>query len=194
MAAGEKGELIMRAVLLSIKPEWWEKILAGEKDLEIRKTAPRAGAGGPEPWPLLVLAYVSGTGAVLGQFLCMGWVKSNCFRYLASRSCVPAEDLEKYAGGKSLYHYFFRINMVFVRIFSQMCHCFRQLQKCQRIFRRFHAVTKDRRLISLCDILNRHRFCLPVGCHLIAAARADQNERTFSVRNHLRRVVQKIGI
>lgn len=103
MAAGEKGELIMRAVLLSIKPEWWEKILAGEKDLEIRKTAPRAGAGGPEPWPLLVLAYVSGTGAVLGQFLCMGWVKSNCFRYLASRSCVPAEDLEKYAGGKSLY-------------------------------------------------------------------------------------------
>ena len=49
MAAGEKGELIMRAVLLSIKPEWWEKILAGEKDLEIRKTAPRAGAGGPEP-------------------------------------------------------------------------------------------------------------------------------------------------
>ncbi len=84
----------MRAVLLSIKPEWWEKILAGEKDLEIRKTAPRAGAGGPEPWPLLVLAYVSGTGAVLGQFLCMGWVKSNCFRYLASRSCVPAEDLE----------------------------------------------------------------------------------------------------
>lgn len=29
--------------------------------------------------------------------------KSNCFRYLASRSCVPAEDLEKYAGGKSLY-------------------------------------------------------------------------------------------
>lgn len=103
MAAGEKGELIMRAVLLSIKPEWWEKILAGEKDLEIRKTAPRAGAGGPKPWPLLVLAYVSGTGAVLGQFLCMGWVKSNCFRYLASRSCVPAEDLEKYAGGKSLY-------------------------------------------------------------------------------------------
>lgn len=31
----------MRAVLMSIKPEWWEKILAGEKDLEIRKTAPR---------------------------------------------------------------------------------------------------------------------------------------------------------
>ena len=97
------GMLLSIAIFPLVKPEWWEKILAGEKDLEIRKTAPRAGAGGPEPWPLLVLAYVSGTGAVLGQFLCMGWVKSNCFRYLASRSCVPAEDLEKYAGGKSLY-------------------------------------------------------------------------------------------
>lgn len=75
MAAKRKGALTVRAVLLSIKPEWWEKILAGEKDLEIRKTVPRGGAGEPEPWPLLVLAYVSGTGAVLGQFLCMGWVK-----------------------------------------------------------------------------------------------------------------------
>lgn len=46
---------------------------------------------------------MSGTGAVLGQFLCMGWVKSNCWRYLSSRSCVPEEELKKYAGGKSLY-------------------------------------------------------------------------------------------
>lgn len=94
MAAERKGALTVRAVLLSIKPEWWEKILAGEKDLEIRKTVPRGGAGEPEPWPLLVLAYVSGTGAVLGQFLCMGWVKSNCWRYLSSRACVPEEDLK----------------------------------------------------------------------------------------------------
>lgn len=57
MAAERKGALTVRAVILSIKPEWWEKILAGEKDLEIRKTAPRGGAGEPEPWPLLVLAY-----------------------------------------------------------------------------------------------------------------------------------------
>lgn len=49
MAAKRKGALTVRAVLLSIKPEWWEKILAGEKDLEIRKTVPRGGAGEPEP-------------------------------------------------------------------------------------------------------------------------------------------------
>lgn len=31
----------MLAVLMSMKPEWWEKILAGEKTLEIRKTHPQ---------------------------------------------------------------------------------------------------------------------------------------------------------
>ena len=67
----------MRAVLMSIKPEWWKKILAGEKTVEIRKTAPKGGAGEPKPWPLLVLVYVSGTGAVLGQFYCHGWAKSD---------------------------------------------------------------------------------------------------------------------
>lgn len=45
----------MRAVLMSIKPEWWEKILTGEKTMEIRKTAPKGGAGAargdPGPTP-----------------------------------------------------------------------------------------------------------------------------------------------
>ena len=30
----------MKAILASIKPEWWKKILAGDKGLEIRKSAP----------------------------------------------------------------------------------------------------------------------------------------------------------
>lgn len=89
----------MRAVLMSIKQSWWEKILAGEKLLEIRKTAPQGGAGEPEPWPLLVLVYVSGTGAVQGQFLCEGWVKTNYLQFLEKQSCVPFDDLVKYAGG-----------------------------------------------------------------------------------------------
>lgn len=80
-------------------------MLAGEKLLEIRKTAPKGGAGQPEPWPLLVLVYVSGTGAVQGQFLCHGWVKTNYMPYLETPSCVPLADLVRYAGGpgKSLY-------------------------------------------------------------------------------------------
>ena len=89
----------MRAVLMSMKREWWEKILSGEKTMEIRKTMPRGGAGGENPWPLLVLVYVSGTGAVQGQFLCAGWVKTNFLACLEKQSCVPLKDLERYAGG-----------------------------------------------------------------------------------------------
>ena len=32
----------MLAVLMSMKPEWWEKILTGEKRLEIRKSHPQS--------------------------------------------------------------------------------------------------------------------------------------------------------
>lgn len=89
----------MKAVLMSMKPEWWEKILAGEKDLEIRKTAPTGGAGEPEPWPLLVLVYVSGTGAVQGQFYCHGYIKTNLLAGIHQRACLPLSDLVDYAGG-----------------------------------------------------------------------------------------------
>ena len=58
----------MLAVLMSMKPEWWEKILDGEKTLEIRKTHPQNER---LEWPVTVLVYVSGTGAVQGQFLCL---------------------------------------------------------------------------------------------------------------------------
>ena len=58
----------MRAVLMSMKPEWWEKILSGEKTLAV------ATDGRAFRWPLTVLVYVSGTGAVQGKFTCWGWV------------------------------------------------------------------------------------------------------------------------
>ena len=32
-----------KAVLISIRPEWVEKILSGEKTLEVRKTRPNMG-------------------------------------------------------------------------------------------------------------------------------------------------------
>lgn len=51
----------MLAVLMSMKLEWWEKILDGEKTLEIRKTHPQNER---LEWPVTVLVYVSGTGAV----------------------------------------------------------------------------------------------------------------------------------
>lgn len=37
-AARPRTEVNMLAVLMSMKPEWWEKILAGEKTLETEDT------------------------------------------------------------------------------------------------------------------------------------------------------------
>lgn len=34
----------MRAILMSIKPKWIEKIASGEKTVEVRKTVPKCGA------------------------------------------------------------------------------------------------------------------------------------------------------
>lgn len=92
----------MLAVLMSMKPEWWEKILTGEKRLEIRKSHPQSKNHADPEWPLTVLVYVSGTGAVQGQFLCPGYAETNFLPYLEKPSCVPLADLEKYAGGKCL--------------------------------------------------------------------------------------------
>lgn len=89
----------MKAVLMSMKQKWWEKILAGEKGLEIRKTAPGDGAGGSDPWPLLVLVYVSGTRAVQGQFTCPGYIKTNLLMGIHKQACLPLGDLVDYAGG-----------------------------------------------------------------------------------------------
>lgn len=77
----------MQAVLMSMKPEWWEKILDGEKTLEIRKTHPQNER---LEWPVTVLVYVSGTGAVQGQFLCPGEV-----------SYRTMQDLEETLDGKA---------------------------------------------------------------------------------------------
>ena len=93
----------MLAVLMSMKPEWWKKILTGDKVLEIRKTHPKDER---LEWPVTVLVYVSGTGAVQGQFLCNGYTETNFLPYLEKPSCVPLADLKKYAGGTCVSGWF----------------------------------------------------------------------------------------
>lgn len=51
---------------------------------------------------MTVLVYVSGTGAVQGQFLCHGEVSYRTMQDLEEMSCVPREDLLKYAKGRRL--------------------------------------------------------------------------------------------
>ena len=93
----------MKAVVASVKPEWWEKMQTGEKTLEIRKSAPQSKDGRAFTWPLTVLVYVSGTGALKGKFTCPGGVKTNLLEMLVDESCVKLEDLRAYAKGGSLY-------------------------------------------------------------------------------------------
>ena len=88
-----------RAVLMSMKLEWWERILSGEKILEIRKTHPRSEE---LYWPITVLVYVSGTGAVQGKFICPGEASEHSPHDLAGPSCVPEKDLYRYARGGRL--------------------------------------------------------------------------------------------
>lgn len=89
----------MKAVMLSVRPEWWKKMLSGEKTLEIRKTHPQSEE---LYWPITVLVYVSGTGAVQGQFICPGEASEHSPHDLAGPSCVSVKDLYQYARGRRL--------------------------------------------------------------------------------------------
>lgn len=51
----------MKAVLISIRPEWARKILNGSKTVEIRKTAPKCGV----PFKCYIYCTAGGKGALM---------------------------------------------------------------------------------------------------------------------------------
>ena len=54
------------AVLISIKPKWVNLIFSGKKTVEVRKSIPKL-----DP-PFTCYIYESGTGCVVGEFVCAG--------------------------------------------------------------------------------------------------------------------------
>lgn len=117
-----------KAVLISIRPEWVEKILAGEKTLEVRKTRPNMGT----PFKCYIYCTNSGVamgmwgkhGKVVGEFFCdkitrlthvgfsglpgirlaamkNGHTTDDSFDF--SESCLTTPQIEKYLGGKDGY-------------------------------------------------------------------------------------------
>lgn len=112
-----------KAVLLSIKPIWCEKIASGKKTVEIRKTEPKLDA------PFKCFIYETqgitdapwvdedghlifkGRGAVIGEFVCdkismnfVGYVDGiSGYHELASGSCVSNSDLMEYGKLGTLY-------------------------------------------------------------------------------------------
>ena len=121
----------MKAILMSIKPKWCEKIFSGEKTVEVRKSAPKL-----EP-PFKVYVYetktgfieaVRGTcpicafsrGKVIGSFVCdkvieYGYDVIACAKFEVNGAyveeakrynaggCLSEEEMYEYSNGKPLY-------------------------------------------------------------------------------------------
>lgn len=122
---GEEGEN-MKAVMISIRPEWCEKIASGEKTVEVRKTRPKI-----EP-PFNAYIYCTkvkfnphehlrnnlhyddstikvceGQGKVIGEFVCDEIFPIRVFEngsiqdymcHSMERSLVPYDDISAYIG------------------------------------------------------------------------------------------------
>lgn len=108
-----------KAVLISIRPNWVEKILSGEKTLEVRKTIPKLET----PFKVYIyctagnLSYeinngmtcnISGGKAVVGEFVCDGFrpimpgnfiVKEDA-EHSVEGSCLTPEQVKIYGGWK----------------------------------------------------------------------------------------------
>ena len=54
----------MKTVLISIRPKWCQKIISGEKTIEVRKTRPKINP------PFRCYIYQTGKGGVIGEFVC----------------------------------------------------------------------------------------------------------------------------
>lgn len=118
-----KGETEMKSVLISIRPQWCEKIASGEKTIEVRKSAPKevpfkayiycskekkqddiiwAGAFGDRgKW----------NGNVIGEFICdkvmfltpLGLRGFEMREEILKSICLTNDDLNAYGGLKTLY-------------------------------------------------------------------------------------------
>lgn len=91
-----------KAVLISIRPEWCQKIMAGQKTIEVRKTRPKMNP------PLKCYIYKCGSGKVIGEFICDSITRVNICGFwndsgeqLENRlkeTCLTSEDLCGYLG------------------------------------------------------------------------------------------------
>ena len=112
-----------KAVLISIRPKWCEKIASGEKTIEVRKTHPKLAT------PFKVYIYCSqgsdarrlrgSWGKVIGEFVCDcvtplynvctdDWERltgglHRIEKELVNQACLTEAQLHTYAGGKNCF-------------------------------------------------------------------------------------------
>lgn len=85
-----------KAVLISIRPEWCEKIVTGQKTIEVRKTRPKMNP------PFKCYIYKCGNGKVIGEFLCDEIININGAGRIPSDiarpTCLEPAELHQYLG------------------------------------------------------------------------------------------------
>ena len=85
-----------KAVLISINPTWCEKIVSGEKTIEVRKTRPNMNP------PFKCYIYKCGNGKVIGEFLCDEIININGAGRIPSDAarptCLEPAELHQYLG------------------------------------------------------------------------------------------------
>jgi predicted transcriptional regulator len=95
-----KETSMSKAVLISIRPKWCEKIISGEKTIEVRKTRPKMDT------PFKCYIYKCGNGKVIGEFLCDQIIEDRTYGhneefYRAAR--MSAYDAAAYAMQSPMY-------------------------------------------------------------------------------------------
>lgn len=89
-----------KAVLISIRPEWCEKIINGRKTIEVRKTRPRMDT------PFKCYIYKCGNGKVIGEFLCDQIIEDRTYGHneeFYRAACMSAYDAAAYAMQSPMY-------------------------------------------------------------------------------------------
>lgn len=89
-----------KAVLISIRPEWCEKIINGRKTIEVRKTRPKMNP------PFKCYIYKCGNGKVIGEFLCDQIIEDRTYGHneeFYRAACMSAYDAAAYAMQSPMY-------------------------------------------------------------------------------------------
>lgn len=89
-----------KAVLISINPTWCEKIVSGEKTIEVRKTRPNMNP------PFKCYIYKCGNGKIIGEFLCDQIIEDRTYGHneeFYRAACMSAYDAAAYAMQSPMY-------------------------------------------------------------------------------------------
>ena len=89
-----------KAVLISIRPEWCQKIMAGRKTIEVRRTRPKMNP------PFKCYIYKCGNGKVVGEFLCDQIIEDRTYGHneeFYRAACMSAYDAAAYAVQSPMY-------------------------------------------------------------------------------------------